>query len=80
MRWKACNSTLVAVCSLLQKLAAALSGNHEFRIMLLSAQLLGAFSLVSGAFWVRLPMTLTAVCAVLLSRTFVRDKSDFDAR
>ena len=47
MRWKACNSTLMAVYSLLLQLAAALCAHHECRTVLLSAQLLGAFSLVS---------------------------------
>ena len=84
MCWKACNSALMAVYSLLLQLAAALSAHHEYRIVLLSAHLLGAFSLVSGVFlssslraracWTRLPMPLTAVCAVLLSRTFWRGK------
>jgi len=84
-------SALFAVCrsaleSLKQHLdggvliAAALSARHEFRMVLLSAQLLDAFFLVPGVFlssslrararWMRLLMTLTAVRAVLLSRTF----------
>ena len=52
----------------------------------MSAQLLGAFFLVPGVFlssflraracWMRLLMTLTAVRAVLLSRTFFWEKSD----
>ena len=46
VRWKACNSTLMAVYSLLLQLAAALSAHHECRIVLLSAQLLGEFSLL----------------------------------
>ena len=55
----------------------------------MSAQLLGAFFLVPGVFlssflrararWMRLLMTLTAVRAVLLSRTFLGEKSDFAA-
>ena len=90
MRWEACNSTLMAVCSSLLQLAASLSAHHECIIVLLSAQLLGVPSLVPGVFlssflrararWMRLLMTLTAVCAVLLSRTFFWEKSDFAAR
>jgi len=80
VHWKTCNSTLMVVYSLLLQLAAALNAHHECRMLLLSAQLLGAFFLVPGVFlssflrarvrWMRLLMTLTAVCAVLLSRTF----------
>jgi len=61
-------------------IVAALSARHECRMVLLSAQLLDAFFLVPGVFlssslrararWMRLLMTLTAVRAVLLSRTF----------
>jgi len=39
---------LMAVYSLLLQLAAALSAHHECRMLLLSAQLLGAFFLVPG--------------------------------
>ena len=90
MHWKPCNSTLMAVYSLLLQRAAALSAHHECRMLLLSAQLLGAFFLVPGVFlssflrararWMCLLMTFTAVCAVLLSRTFFGEKSDFAAR
>ena len=50
MRWEACNSTLMAVCSSLLQLAASLSAHHECIIVLLSAQLLGVPSLVPGVF------------------------------
>ena len=50
MHWKPCNSTLMAVYSLLLQLAAALNAHHECRMLLLSAQLLGAFFLVPGVF------------------------------
>jgi hypothetical protein len=90
VRCEAFNSTFMAVCPLLLQLAAALSAHHECRIVLLCAQLLGAFSLASGVFlslslrvrvrWMRLLVTLTAVCAVLLPRTFWRRKGDFAAR
>jgi hypothetical protein len=54
--------------------------------VLLGAQLLGAFFLAPGVFlssslraralWMRFLMTLTAVCAVLLSCTFWRKKGE----
>ena len=90
VHWKLCNSTLMAVYYLLLQLAAALSAHHECKIELLSAQSLGAFSLVPGLFqssslraracWMRLLMILTAACVVLLLRMYWRETSDFAAR